>query len=69
MRKFILASLIGSALSLPVPLLATPPSTAASSVASRADAKPTYGTFGFDTAGMDGSVAPGENFYGYHVAA
>jgi putative endopeptidase len=25
--------------------------------------KPQYGTFGFDTAGMDRSVAPGDNFY------
>jgi putative endopeptidase len=65
MRKIILASLIGSALSLPVPVLATPPSTAASSVASEADAKPTYGTFGFDTAGMEASAAPGDNFYDY----
>lgn len=28
-------------------------------------AKPTYGTFGMDTAGMDKSVAPGDNFYAY----
>ena len=27
--------------------------------------KPTYGTFGFDTAGMDASVLPGDNFYKY----
>src|SRR4029453_6557613 len=27
--------------------------------------KPTYGTFGFDSAGMDGSVLPGDNFYKY----
>src|SRR6187402_1958687 len=26
---------------------------------------PTYGTFGFDTAGMDKSVKPGDNFYNY----
>jgi putative endopeptidase len=25
--------------------------------------KPTYGTFGFDTAGMDRSVKPGDSFY------
>ena len=35
------------------------PAVAASS------AKPQYGTFGFDTAGMDKSVAPGDNFYQY----
>ena len=27
--------------------------------------KPTYGTFGFDSAGMDTSVLPGDNFYQY----
>jgi len=27
--------------------------------------KPQYGTFGFDTAGMDSSVVPGDNFYQY----
>jgi len=27
--------------------------------------QPTYGTFGFDTAGMDKSVKPGDNFYDY----
>src|SRR5690348_7822999 len=27
--------------------------------------RPTYGTFGFDTAGMDKSVAPGDDFFEY----
>jgi putative endopeptidase len=27
--------------------------------------KPQYGTFGFDTAGMDTSIVPGNDFYGY----
>ena len=27
--------------------------------------KPTYGTFGFDQAGMDRSVQPGDNFFQY----
>jgi len=27
--------------------------------------KPTYGSFGFDEAGMDRTVAPGDDFYGY----
>ena len=27
--------------------------------------KPEYGTFGFDTAGMDKSIAPGNDFYGF----
>ena len=26
--------------------------------------KPTYGAFGFDEAGMDKSIAPGDDFYG-----
>jgi putative endopeptidase len=30
-----------------------------------APAKPALGTFGFDTAGMDKSVAPGDDFYAY----
>jgi putative endopeptidase len=37
------------------------PATAQTAVA----AKPEYGTFGFDTAGMDRSVAPGDEFYQY----
>ncbi|MGN6058054.1 MAG: M13 family metallopeptidase [Sphingomicrobium sp.] len=28
-------------------------------------ARPQYGTFGFDTAGMDRSIAPGDDFFGY----
>ena len=27
--------------------------------------RPTYGTFGFDEAGMDKSISPGDNFYLY----
>ena len=27
--------------------------------------KPTYGTFGFDSAGMDKNVAPGDDFFTY----
>ena len=30
-----------------------------------APTKPALGTFGFDTAGMDKSVAPGDDFYVY----
>jgi putative endopeptidase len=29
------------------------------------DPKPTYGTFGFDEAGMDKAIQPGDNFYLY----
>ncbi|MCI4590595.1 M13 family peptidase [Sphingobium sp. BYY-5] len=36
---------------------AAPPSASA--------AKPTYGSYGFDTAGMDKSVKPGDDFYDY----
>ena len=36
-----------------------------SSPASASPTKPQYGTFGFDTAGMDKSVTPGNNFYDY----
>ena len=34
-------------------------------IAAAPDAKPQYGTFGFDEAGMDRSVAPGDNFYDF----
>jgi putative endopeptidase len=45
---------------------AAAPATPAEVVAPPAPApKPTYGTFGFDTAGMDASVLPGNNFYQY----
>src|SRR6476469_4336117 len=43
-----------------------PPPLAAAGTAAPAPApepKPQYGTYGFDTAGMDRSVAPGDNFY------
>src|SRR5437868_12197595 len=59
MFAFALASsaLAGSAtLALPAA-----PATAQASVAG----KPQYGTFGFDTAGMDRSVAPGDDFFEY----
>src|SRR5437868_2399829 len=59
MFAFALASsaLAGSAtLALPAA-----PATAQASVAG----KPQYGTFGFDAAGMDRSVAPGDDFFDY----
>ena len=47
----------------PAPVVAAPvPGTATEAPAA---AKPQYGTFGFDSAGMDRSVAPGDNFYQY----
>ena len=46
------------------PAAVAPASEAAPVVAESAPApKPQYGTFGFDTAGMDRSVVPGDNFF------
>lgn len=42
------------------PTQVTPPATSAAPLPSP---KPTYGSFGVDTAGMDPSVAPGDSFY------
>ena len=44
---------------------ATPAAEAAAPVAAPVAAKPEYGTFGFDEAGMDRTVKPGDNFYDY----
>ncbi|WP_375197388.1 M13 family metallopeptidase, partial [Sphingobium sp.] len=38
---------------------------AGASVAQTDPAKPTYGSYGFDSAGMDRSVKPGDDFYDY----
>lgn len=43
----------------PAPMLAPAP------VAEAPKAKPAYGTYGFDTAGMDASVKPGNDFFSY----
>jgi putative endopeptidase len=62
---FALAStaLVGTAtLALPS---ATPSTALAASAQAAATPKPQYGTFGFDLAGMDRSVAPGDDFYLY----
>ena len=46
--------------------VAPPPPAEAPPVAEAPPApKPTYGTFGFDAAGMDETVVPGDNFYQY----
>src|SRR3954449_3682104 len=45
----------------PPPVTAVTAETAGPAPAS--GPKPQYGTFGFDTAGMDTSVAPGDSFY------
>ncbi len=41
------------------------PKAADSAAAPAATGKPAYGTYGFDTAGMDRSVKPGDDFYDY----
>ena len=46
----------------PPPLEAAPPVAVPEAAAAP---KPQYGTFGFDAAGMDSSIAPGNDFYGY----
>ena len=48
----------------PAPVAAAPVAEAAPAPAPAAP-KPEYGTFGFDTAGMDKSIAPGNDFYGF----
>ncbi|OAN62357.1 peptidase M13 [Sphingomonas sp. TDK1] len=40
-------------------------SPAPAQTAAAASGKPAYGTYGFDTAGMDRSVRPGDDFYAY----
>jgi putative endopeptidase len=59
-RKIMIAALAGSALVAVggTALLAQPAAVAK-------PVKPTYGSYGFDAAGMDRSIAPGDNFYAY----
>src|SRR3546814_13508775 len=38
---------------------------AAGASVAQVDQKPTYGSYGFDSAGMDKSVTPGDDFYDY----
>src|SRR4051794_10092145 len=45
--------------------VAQPVAVPASEPAAEPAPRPQYGTFGFDAAGMDTTVAPGDNFYGY----
>src|SRR6476469_189156 len=60
-------ALVGCATQAPPP----PPAVPAAEVAPPAPPpappapKPQYGAFGFDTAGMDASIAPGDDFFGY----
>ena len=46
-------------------LIATTPILAASQAAAAAAAKPQFGTWGFDTSGMDKTVKPGDSFADY----
>lgn len=57
MRKSLFAALAGTMLSAAALAHADPAPAPATG--------PTYGTFGFDTKGMDPSVAPGDNFFSY----
>jgi putative endopeptidase len=61
-RPILTAALAGSALALCASAFAQPDAPSSTSVAPAAG-KPAYGTYGFDTAGMDASAAPGDNFY------
>ncbi|BDU72285.1 M13 family metallopeptidase [Mesoterricola silvestris] len=56
-RNGLMAHLVAGSLLLAGPLGAAEPSKAAA-----ADHRPVYGAFGFDTAGMDRTVAPGDDF-------
>jgi putative endopeptidase len=70
MRGFliVLASstvLAGCATQAPPPPLPAQSEMVATEAPAPAAPKPQYGTFGFDTAGMDKSVAPGDDFFEY----
>jgi len=56
----ILATLVAGSLALALPVLAETPAKGA--VQAAASTKPTYGTWGFDTAGMDRTATPGDDF-------
>ncbi|MBW8910361.1 MAG: M13 family metallopeptidase [Sphingomonas sp.] len=60
MKKFLIA--LGASTML---VSTTSAWVAGGSQAQAASAKPQYGSFGFDEAGMDRSVAPGDDFYAY----
>ena len=56
---------LASCTAAPPPEVAAAPIAPADAPVVVAAPKPTYGTYGFDTAGMDSSVLPGNNFYKY----
>jgi putative endopeptidase len=49
----------------PTPVAGTPDPTPATTPPAQPSNKPQYGTYGFDAAGMDKSVTPGNSFYQY----
>ncbi|HZI04017.1 MAG TPA: M13 family peptidase, partial [Archangium sp.] len=57
------ALLAACATSAPMDKPAAPAQVQPAPAAQAPAARPTYGTFGVDTAGMDKSVAPGDSFY------
>jgi putative endopeptidase len=70
MRKLIILALASTAFAgcttpAPPPPPLVEPAPAAVVAVTEARPAPQYGTFGFDTAGMDTSIAPGNNFYQY----
>jgi putative endopeptidase len=63
MRKLLLSSLVATTVVAAAAYAVAPVHRAAAQAA--VAGHPTYGTFGFDEAGMDRSVAPGDDFYQY----
>jgi len=61
MNKFLIA-LAASSMLAPAGQLAF---AAAPASTTSSDPRPQYGSFGFDAAGMDRGIAPGDDFYGY----
>ncbi len=59
----ILATLVAGSLALALPVLAEAPAKKAAQAAT--SARPTYGTWGFDAAGMDRTATPGDDFGRY----
>jgi putative endopeptidase len=63
MLRFVALALVSTALGAATQ--APPPPSAAVAAPEASAPRPEYGTFGFDTAGMDKSVAPGDDFFTY----
>jgi putative endopeptidase len=65
-RSILLAVLASTTILTACAAEKAPPAAApASPPVAEAKPKPVYGTYGFDTAGMNKSVAPGDDFYAY----